>query len=168
MNHTIGAPILFPLHLLAVLLQLLVCQFVEGIGRFWLWWGFRWADWRLTDKQRHRITLQPKGSWKGKDVWRAVRLQLTGGLSTVITLARTWDCGPAVFMSWRFCCRIWGEKNLIEHFWLMWQYAEDKEVTLFRVSITSWGLVKRGTNWFGFSILMAVLPACVSSSAFNH
>lgn len=89
MNHTIGAPILFPLHLLAVLLQLLVCQFVEGIGRFWLWWGFRWADWRLTDKQRHRITLQPKGSWKGKDVWRAVRLQLTGGLSTVITLART-------------------------------------------------------------------------------
>lgn len=45
---------------------------------------------------------------------------------------------------------------------------KQRSVTLFRVSITSWGLVNRGTNWFGFSILMAVLPACVTSSVFNH
>lgn len=56
MNHTIGSSILFPLHLLAVVLQLLVRQLVEGVGRFRLWWDFRLADWRLTKKQRHKIT----------------------------------------------------------------------------------------------------------------
>lgn len=56
MSHTIGPSILFPLHLLAVLLQLLVCQLVEGVWRFWLWWDLGWADWRLADKQRHKVT----------------------------------------------------------------------------------------------------------------
>lgn len=49
MKLTIGPSILFPLHLLAVLLQLLVCQLVKWVWRFWFWWDFGWADWRLTD-----------------------------------------------------------------------------------------------------------------------
>lgn len=48
-NPTDGASILFPLHLLAVLLQLLVCQLVKGVWRFWFRWNFRWTDWRLMD-----------------------------------------------------------------------------------------------------------------------
>lgn len=53
------------------------------------------------------------------------RLQTTGGLSSVITLARTCDCGPAVFMSWRFCCRIWGQKSRsVNCFCFTWQYTE--------------------------------------------
>lgn len=43
----------------------------------------------------------------------AGRPKFTGGLSTVMTLARTWDWGPAVFMSWRFCCRIWEKQSLL-------------------------------------------------------
>lgn len=55
-NFTIGPSILFPLHFLAILVQLLVRQLVEGIGRFWLCWDCGWADWRLTHKQWHKIT----------------------------------------------------------------------------------------------------------------
>lgn len=63
MNHTISPSILFPLHFLAVLLQLLVCQLVKWVGRFWLWWDFGWADWRLMNKQK-TITALNSGEEK--------------------------------------------------------------------------------------------------------
>lgn len=69
MSDTISPSILFPLHFLAVLLQLLVCQLVEGVGRFWLWWVFRWADRRLIDKQRHKVIANNSGLWKEEEIF---------------------------------------------------------------------------------------------------
>lgn len=73
---------MFPLHLLAVLIQLLVGQLVKGVWRFWFRWNFRWTDWRLMDKIRFIFTLSS---------WRRLggRRRFTGGLSPVKTLART-------------------------------------------------------------------------------
>lgn len=55
MNPTVGSSILFLLHLLAVLVQLLVRQLVEGVGRFWFWWDVRSVHRRLKDKQRQTM-----------------------------------------------------------------------------------------------------------------
>lgn len=46
-----------------------------------------------------------------------------------MTPARTWDCGPAVFMSWRFCCRIWGlDKGFALYRWFNnWEYLENQK-----------------------------------------
>jgi len=82
MMHTIGPSILFLLHLLAVLLQLLVCQLVEGVRRFWLWW----ADWRLRDEQRQNAADEKEdGGGKAQKLDK----QFTGGPSTAMTPART-------------------------------------------------------------------------------
>lgn len=59
------------------------------------------------DWGQNQIFKNPSSSKRGIK-WLQNRLQFTGGLSPDKTLARTWDWGPAVFMSWRFCCRIWG------------------------------------------------------------
>ena len=48
----------------------MVCQLVEGVGRLWLRWDFRWADWRLTDKKGHKLCELTRGSEKGNKTSR--------------------------------------------------------------------------------------------------
>lgn len=118
MIRTIGPAVLFLLHFLAVFVQLLVCQLVKGVRRFRLWWDFGWADWRLMFKKKQKITVLNFGEGN-RQMLASRKTQHFTGVSSVITLARTWDCGPAVFMSWRFCCRIWGGTIAKSRFWFI-------------------------------------------------
>lgn len=135
MNHTIGPSVLFPLDLLAVLVQLLVCQLVEGVGRFWPWWDFRWADWRLIDEQRHKITAF-NTAVKEEDLERNRDRCLASGESAVYR--RTVDCYNAGedLRLWSCCLHVLTillsdlrrvNKTLVKHFWFMWRRAEGKE-----------------------------------------
>lgn len=62
------------------------------------WWGYR-------DNRLRRDGRDPQASTRRGD-----RLTWVKPRSTTVPAHRTWDWGPAVFMSCRFCSRIFGKK----------------------------------------------------------
>lgn len=87
MGLTVGPAVLLPLHLLLVLLQLLVGQLVEGVGRFWFRWHLGLDDWGLgTESQLSVGAVQVGGAYCDGE-----SSDHTGGLSTVMTPASTCD-----------------------------------------------------------------------------
>lgn len=84
--------------------------------------------------------------------------------STTVPAHRTWDWGPAVFMSCRFCSRILGKiltKNLKSLRHELPQSRRNHCDTLFLISRTSFGLVFIGMNWLAAA-------AWRTPSSFDH
>lgn len=112
----------------------------------------RYRDTRLHTDSRDTEAVARRGD----------RLTWLKPRSTTVPAHRTWDWGPAVLMSCRFCSRILGgKKHLKSLHHTLPQSRRNRCDTLFLISRTSFGLVFIGMNWLATA-------AWRTPSSFDH
>lgn len=134
----------------------------EDVQRWWWWGGGRSEAPGCTRTAVTAKLLMCRGD---RLTWLKLR-------STTVPAHRTWDWGPAVFTSWRFCSRILKNKtkptnkknqtNLkVISSQKSLQWNGNRCGTLFLISRTSFGLVFIGMNWLATA-------AWRTPSSFDH